>query len=391
MSDRFNRAEIGALLAKFQKDACLTKREEDLKRSPGLSGDSQQEVQKERLPKIAVIGDYCLDKYLYRLTELDEVSVETGLVAWQIREKKLFAGVGGTITSNLQALGAQTYCFGIRGDDGEGYDLHKALLSGGANIDGMVVSDQIVTGTYMKPMRREGNDWIEMNRLDIRNAGEIPAEVTREVCCRFEEKIPEFDVVIVTDQFPPDSGSIFSSELRNWLSNIAAEHKETFFFCDSRFFVEDYRNMMVKCNANEMLDFYAGSIGRKQKATTLGNNAESKTDLLREAGSFLMKRNGCPVLVTRGEQGSLLFQSEGEKTLVTEIPAVKVEPPIDICGAGDATNAGMAFAHALGLDLAQSALLAGIVSSITIRQIGVTGTASVSEIIKVLSQGDKNE
>ena len=197
--------------------------------------------------------------------------------------------------------------------------------------------------------------------------------------------------MIITDQFPPDSGSIFSDELRVWLSKIAQEHKEIFFFCDSRFFVEDYRNMMVKCNASEMLDFYAGSIGGKQKATTPGNDAETQLKLLQEAGSFLMKRNGCPVLVTRGARGSLLFEAEGEKTLVTEIPAEKVAPPTDICGAGDATNAGMAFAHALGFDLAQSALLAGIVSSITIKQIGVTGTASVLEIIKVLSQGEKND
>ena len=58
--------------------------------------------------------------------------------------------------------------------------------------------------------------------------------------------------------------------------------------------------------------------------------------------------------------------------------------PIDICGAGDATNAGLAFAQALGIPLPESALVAGIVSSITIRQIGVTGTASLDEVARVL-------
>ncbi len=400
MTDLFKRPEMLARLNEFclmsnggnipdpdQTDAVL-KSGADACRAPNC--DLTDAPLKKGIPRIAVIGDYCLDKYLYRLTELDEISVETGLVAWQIRDKKLFAGVGGTIASNLQALGAQTYCFGLLGDDGEGYDLKKALMKTGANIDGMTVSDRIFTGTYMKPMRRENDDWVEMNRLDIRSGDKIPVCLTDEVLRRFEERLPELDAVIVTDQFPPESGSIFTDELRCRLSEIARKHPEIFFFCDSRFFVEDYWNMMVKCNANEMLDYWAGSLGKKQKATTLGNEAELKMDLLARAGESLVRRNGHPVLVTRGAFGSLLFEHVNEEIRMTEIPAQKTEPPIDICGAGDATNAGLTFARSLGMSLAQAALLAGIVSSITIKQIGVTGTASVPEIMKVLSKGEKN-
>ena len=68
----------------------------------------------------------------------------------------------------------------------------------------------------------------------------------------------------------------------------------------------------------------------------------------------------------------------------TSIPPNPVEPPIDICGAGDATNAGLAFARALGLNLVDAAYVAGVVSSITIKQIGVTGTASASQVVDAL-------
>jgi len=68
----------------------------------------------------------------------------------------------------------------------------------------------------------------------------------------------------------------------------------------------------------------------------------------------------------------------------TIVPSNPVEPPIDICGAGDATNAGLAFGRSLGLNLVDSAYLAGIVSSITIKKIGVTGVASIPEILDVL-------
>ena len=45
--------------------------------------------------KVAVFGDYCLDKYLYMDPARDELSVETGLMAWQIHAKKTFPGAGG--------------------------------------------------------------------------------------------------------------------------------------------------------------------------------------------------------------------------------------------------------------------------------------------------------
>ena len=110
--------------------------------------------------RVAVFGDYCLDKYLYMDPKRDELSVETGLMAWQIHEKRLFPGAGGTVASNLRSLGVQVICIGLMGDDGEGYDLRKALEKIGADSSLMVVSDEICTGTYTKPMRlQEDGSW----------------------------------------------------------------------------------------------------------------------------------------------------------------------------------------------------------------------------------------
>ena len=71
--------------------------------------------------RIIVFGDYCLDKYLYIDPKRDEPSVETSLTADQVHRKQMYAGVGGTITNNLRALGAQVRCIGAIGCDGEGF------------------------------------------------------------------------------------------------------------------------------------------------------------------------------------------------------------------------------------------------------------------------------
>lgn len=336
-------------------------------------------------PKIAVVGDFCLDKYLYLAPELNEISVETGKTAFQIRAKKLFAGVGGTIANNLRALGAETACFGVVGDDGDGYDLLKALKNVGCDVSGTVVSPEISTGTYVKPLAPTADGaWEEQNRYDIRNPGPVPASAVAELKRNFRARAAEFDAVVVSDQFPPGSEAVFSDDFREFLAETAAENPNVFFLCDSRFFAEKFRAALVKCNASELLDVAAAlENGVRKRETTLDGDAESNLDALCRAGSRLARRNARPVLATRGSSGSLLFDAETDE--IFAIPSNPVDGPIDVCGAGDATNAGFVFAKSLGFSLCESAFLAGVVSSITIRQIGVTGTATVAQIVAELT------
>lgn len=346
-------------------------------------------------PRIAVFGDYCLDKYLYHYPKLDEKSVETGLVARQIRATRLSAGVGGTIANNLCALGAQTFCFGAIGDDGEGYDLLRTLKKIGANVDGISIFPEILTGNYMKPMRpekleispfsnRASSDWIEENRFDVRNPAPLSDVALETLKQTFLTKLDDLDAAIVTDQFQLGSEVVFSPRLRAFLSEVARSRPNLFFFCDSRFFVDSYSDVFVKCNADEALDAYdAARHGKERLETTVNRDCDPK--LIVRAGKWLVQKNKRSALITRGANGSLLFELDSEENLrIKEIPPVPVAPPVDICGAGDATNAAFVFAKTIGFTLEESAFLAGVASSITIKRIGETGTASVEEILEVL-------
>lgn len=345
-----------------------------------------------KTPKIAVIGDFCLDKYLFLSPELNEISVETGKTAFQIRARRVFAGAGGTVANNLRALGAATFCFGIVGDDGDGFELLKALRGIGADVSGMVASPEVLTSTYVKPTNPDGRGgWVESNRFDVRNPGPFPASAVDALKENFRRRVAEFDAVVVLEQFPPGSETTFSPDFRAFLADVARAVPDVFFLCDSRFFAESYRETLVKCNANELLDVFATARGADRKReTTLSGDAESNVAALCEAGAWLAKRNGRPVLATRGALGSLLFDvapsAKSATVSVVAVPPRPVEPPFDVCGAGDATNAGFVFARSLGFSLVESAFLAGVVSSITIKQIGVTGTATVEQLVAALTK-----
>jgi sugar/nucleoside kinase (ribokinase family) len=99
-------------------------------------------------------------------------------------------------------------------------------------------------------------------------------------------------------------------------------------------------------------------------------------EVARECSAEFFRRNRKPVFLTAGHHGILLFT----KKVCQHIPAVPVEGEIDIVGAGDSVMAGVVSALCSRAEPAEAALLGDIVASITIQQIGTTGTASRKQV-----------
>ena len=80
--------------------------------------------------RIAVAGDFCLDRYLEIDPALEETSIETGLPVHNVVRVRSQPGAAGTILNNLVALGVgRIVPVGFCGEDGEGYELLRALRS----------------------------------------------------------------------------------------------------------------------------------------------------------------------------------------------------------------------------------------------------------------------
>src|SRR5437763_14336502 len=83
-----------------------------------------------RLPSLTidVVGDLFLDRYLDIDAALTEPSVETGLDAYQVVNVRAQPGAAGTVINNLATLGVKNVVpVSVIGDDGEGYELRRAL------------------------------------------------------------------------------------------------------------------------------------------------------------------------------------------------------------------------------------------------------------------------
>jgi rfaE bifunctional protein kinase chain/domain len=323
---------------------------------------------------IAVLGDYCLDKYLITEPSLDEPSVETGLTAYQVVSKLICPGAAGTVVNNLRALGVgRVVGIGVVGDDGEGYELLKGLKDIGADTGHMVVCDERATCTYIKPMRQKGADKTEMNRFDIRNHAPAPSGLEDAVINSLNEAAGGVQAVMVLDQFVERDFGTVTDRVREALSALARSSKDLIIFADSRGFIGEFRDMIVKSNNHEVV-----------KAVKPDYTGEPSIATVTECGAALNKRNGKPVFVTMGADGMAVFDKNAE-----HIRGINVTGPIDICGAGDAASAGIVAALAMGASPAEAALTGNLAASITIQQLGVTGTASPGQILERFKENFK--
>src|SRR5689334_24320755 len=104
--------------------------------------------------RIAVLGDFCLDRYLEIDPDKKEISIETGLPVHNVINVRGQPGGAGTILNNLAALGIGTiYPLGVAGFDGEGFELWHALeRRPGVQLQYFVRTVQRRTFTYCKPL-----------------------------------------------------------------------------------------------------------------------------------------------------------------------------------------------------------------------------------------------
>ncbi|MBI3921967.1 MAG: carbohydrate kinase [Armatimonadetes bacterium] len=318
--------------------------------------------------RVLVVGDYFLDKYLVLEAALTEVSIETGLEAYQVVEKRLFPGAAGTVTSNLRALDAgSVHALGMIGIDGEGFELKEGLNSAGVRTELLVESPGRFTPTYTKPMLRESGEEREMNRLDIKNRRPCPQEAERQIIQSLRSVCSQMTAVIVSDQVQERNFGVITDAVRKELSLISRELPDTVFIADSRNRIGEFTNLSLKPNKFEA---YRAIHGDDSESVEAGEAARLAVELQRQ--------NGRPCFVTLSEQGILAV----EEGTVIYLPTLRQTGPIDIVGAGDSVMAGIALSLCSGATPLEAAMIGNLVASITVQQIGVTGTASRAQVLQ---------
>jgi bifunctional ADP-heptose synthase (sugar kinase/adenylyltransferase) len=312
--------------------------------------------------RIGVLGDLFLDRYLDIDAALTEPSIETGLDAYQVVRVRSYPGAAGTVINNLVALGVEAiHPIAVVGDDGEGYELRQALVRlAGVDCGSIFADPGRRTPTYTKPMLCEKEQPPrELNRLDIKNRAALSAESEAKVLGALADLWPRLDALLVLDQVSEVDCGVVTEKVRLRLQLLGQSDPKKWVVADSRERIGLMRGAWLKPNRSESLH-----------ATGAGS--------VESAAKILAERCGRPVFCTLGEQGILVAETAPGD--VHHVAGFKVTGPVDPVGAGDSTSAAIACALACGSSLVEAAAFGNLVASITIQQLGVTGTASPGEV-----------
>ena len=315
--------------------------------------------------RIAIVGDFCLDRYLEIDPARCETSIETGLPVHNVVRVRAQPGGAGTILNNLVALRVGrivpvSFC----GEDGEGYELRRELARlPGVELDHFVTSPLRRTFTYCKPLIVEPDrEPVELNRLDSKNWTPTPPSLAQRLADGLREIASEIDALIVLEQVDQAETGVVTLGLLDVIAKLAAAQPDLPILADSRRGLAGWPGLSFKMNASELAAMFGCDLPvspdeAKTRALTLARQRPPGIrDACRAGDSGSGSERNDRARSSR--PGARTDRHRGPATLSRRTWPQPSPPP----------------------SLRESIELAAIASSVVIHQLGTTGTATVSDL-----------
>ncbi|MBA4190449.1 MAG: D-glycero-beta-D-manno-heptose 1-phosphate adenylyltransferase [Planctomycetaceae bacterium] len=325
-----------------------------------MSADLVDLVQRLGRPRVLVVGDVMLDRYIWGNAERISQEAPVILLRADTREERL--GGASSVATMLQALGAQTSLVGIVGRDADGIRSQQILTDLGIDASGVVTDTTRPTTVKERYIgRAQDRHPQQMIRVDYENRSAVTGDVERRLIASAEDQLRHTDLVLVSDY---DKGVCTPEVLARV---IATAHARGIKVIADPTRGGDY-SKYTGCSAITPNRLEAGLATDRTITTNeqaLQSAAELRDRLGLEAG-----------IVTLDKDGMALAHRDGH----TAIFPTRQRQVYDITGAGDMVMASLGLALASGADYDAAIRLANIAGGLEVEKIGVV-TVSREEIL----------
>ncbi len=321
-------------------------------------------------PRILVIGDLILDRYVWGDAERISQEAPVPLLRADHREHRL--GGAASVATMLRALGAEVRLIGGVGRDAESVIVRKLLADQGID-DSLVVSldDRPTTLKERYIGRAQDRHPQQMMRVDYETRDPIPAEVESFIWQQLPEAVGQADLVLISDY---DKGICTPSLLRSLIT--ACRSLDVRVIADPVRSVDYSKYQGVHCMTPNRLE--------AQLAT--GMTIKAPEDALEVGRKLLHQLKMECALVTLDRDGMALVHNDGRERLVPTRP----RQVYDITGAGDMVLSVVGLCLACGADYEEAAALGNIAGGLEVEKIGVA-ILSRQEILRDLLDHRRSE
>jgi D-beta-D-heptose 7-phosphate kinase/D-beta-D-heptose 1-phosphate adenosyltransferase len=314
-------------------------------------------IDPEDPPRVLVIGDLMLDRYLWG--SCDRVSPEAPVQVVKVAEETHALGGCGNVLANLVSLGARPQVIALVGRD-EANTRLQALL--GAIIPdprGILVDEARPTTVKTRLVAARH----QIVRFDVESTAPCSAAHAARLLELADEMIPRSQVVVLSDY----GKGLLTDELAAALIACCRRH-------GVRVLVDPKGQQYGKYAGASLL-----TPNRKEAALATGSPLATQ-EQIRAAGFKLCRDHHLDAcLITLSEDGMALFTPQGE----TWLPTVAREV-FDVTGAGDTVIAALALGLSTNMSLPEACGLANRAAGVVVGKVGAA-SVTLDEIDHVYS------
>jgi D-beta-D-heptose 7-phosphate kinase/D-beta-D-heptose 1-phosphate adenosyltransferase len=332
-------------------------------RPPDAGADLAELVRQLGQPRVLVIGDLMLDRYIWG--DAERISQEAPVVLLHADHREERLGGASSVATMLCALGARVALAGVVGADADGRRLRQLLLDLGVD-DEAVLTDPgrptTVKERYIGRAQHRHPQQIIRVDYEVRDALAAPRQ--QELSRAVARQLRDADVVLISDY---DKGVCTPAVLAAAIAGARGQGLRTL---ADPLRGTDYRKYHG-CSAITPNRLEAGlATGRTlaSAAEALAGAAELRTQLDLEA-----------VVVTLDREGMALAHADGRRELFPTRP----RQVYDITGAGDMVLSVLGMALAAGADYGPAIRLANVAGGLEVEKVGVA-TVTRDEVLRDL-------
>jgi D-beta-D-heptose 7-phosphate kinase/D-beta-D-heptose 1-phosphate adenosyltransferase len=328
-----------------------------------MSADLIDLVQHLGQPRVLVVGDLMLDRYVWG--DAERISQEAPVILLHADRREERLGGASSVATMLRALGGRVALAGVVGADFDGGRIRQLLTDLGIDHEG-VITDPNRPSTVKERYigRAQQRHPQQMIRVDYEVRTPLPADKEEQLCQVIAHQLRKADIVLVSDY---DKGVCTPHVLATTIVGARAKSLRTL---ADPIRGRDYRKYHG-CSAITPNRLEAGlAVGR-----TLAGAAQAL-----EAGAELQERLDLEAaIVTLDKDGMALAHRDGRRQVFPTRP----RQVYDITGAGDMVLSVLGLALAGGADYDLAIRLANIAGGLEVEKIGVA-TVTRDEILRDL-------
>ena len=318
---------------------------------PGMAHDLIRRVETLGCPRILVVGDLILDRYVWGDAERISQEAPVPLLRADHREHRL--GGASSVATMLRALGAAVCLMGGVGRDAEAILVRQFLADLGIDARLVVTLDGRPTTLKERYIgRAQDRHPQQMIRVDYETRDPIPQTVESDLISRLPEAVAKADLVLISDY---DKGICTPPLLRALIDACRA--------AGTRVIADPIRgNDYAKYRGVHCM-----TPNRLEAQLATGLTITCPEDALK-VGRRLVETLGMEsVLVTLDRDGMALVRADGREELVPTRP----RQVYDITGAGDMVLSVVGLCLASGADYDEAAALGNVAGGLEVEKIGV--------------------